>query len=837
MAIRTVLQRVFNALQRGANPSQEWTLLSGGESVARNTHSFSNAISTLPKLESWHDDTRKDSWAKRFLREELEFGHGFLFVPVLLGLGAAIWFSLEEDPTLPTFWIAAAFLFAAILLWRFGKATAAVSALFPALLAGGMLSAQMESDRLKTVVLDSPVTTTITGVVERREATGEQRWRYFVRLTDTAAPKLKRAPQHVTLVVRGKGSAFETNSVVQGRVRLNPPSGPALPGLSDFSFTAYFEGTGATGYFYGKPQLIGSEQTSGLGEHLILAAYALRSYVGDRIRKLIPGDEGAFAAAIVTDERRAISPQVVEALRLSGLAHIVAISGLNMALAAGIFFVGLRSVLVLIPGVSARLPVKKIAAFAALLMVTAYYGISGFGVSAERAYIMMAIMLLAILFNRPSLSMHNIALAALTIILLHPSSVMGASFQMSFAATAALLVCYRLWSDRAQEDLASASMTGLSFTGILSAFGRLIGGILLTSLVGGLATAVFSIAHFNQLTAYGLAANLATMPIISFIVMPFGLVGMLLMPLGLDEPFFTVMAAGLRLVIAVAIEVASWGGNVQTGRSAEWFLPVATTGLVLFVLLRTHIRWLGLAIVVGATSLNSLTERSRPDIVIGEDGRLVAVVAGTTATVNLLKPSDFIFKQWKNGLGIEEVLPPEITRVAMSGKPDKTASNGLSSTSQGEDAPRAARTPLTGSEIAAIDLALNTRVKKEGTSSRFRCVESAICITKTNPGVIVAVVIDTRLTGFACDRANLVIVAGSPFNHCRSGALLLTGEKLTQTGTVEIKFNGSADPKAWRLRSAFESAERPWQIHRIYDWRTNAFEPIKDDLLTQIRDQ
>jgi competence protein ComEC len=121
--------------------------------------------------------------------------------------------------------------------------------------------------------------------------------------------------------------------------------------------------------------------------------YGLRSGIGDRIRSILPADTGAFAASLVTDERRAISPETTEALRQSGLAHIVAISGLNMALSAGIFFVGLRSLLGLFPGFAQAYPTKKIAASGALLALTAYYLISGFAVSAERAFIMMAIML------------------------------------------------------------------------------------------------------------------------------------------------------------------------------------------------------------------------------------------------------------------------------------------------------------------------------------------------------------------------------------------------------------------------------------------------------------
>jgi len=167
-----------------------------------------------------------------------------------------------------------------------------------------------------------------------------------------------------------------------------------LTGLNDFAFSSYFNGIGANGFAYGTPELLSPSGDNAAGSLLDAADIwlaGLRNSIGDRIRQTLPGDTGAFAAALVTDERRAISKDTTEALRIAGLTHIIAISGLNMALSAGIFYVGLRYLFSLFPGVVQAWPTKKFAAFGALLTVTAYYLISGFGVSAERAFIMMAI--------------------------------------------------------------------------------------------------------------------------------------------------------------------------------------------------------------------------------------------------------------------------------------------------------------------------------------------------------------------------------------------------------------------------------------------------------------
>ncbi|HEX2148485.1 MAG TPA: ComEC/Rec2 family competence protein, partial [Pseudorhizobium sp.] len=259
--------------------------------------------------------------------------------------------------------------------------------------------------------------------------------------------------------------------------------------------------------------------------------FALRGQIAERIRAIVPGDAGAFAAAIVTDERRAISKETTEALRVSGLAHIVAISGLNMALAAGIFFVGLRSCLGLFTGFAQAWPIKKIAALGALLMATAYYLISGFAVSAERAYLMMSVMLIAVFFDRAAISLRNVAISAIVIIAISPSEVMGPSFQMSFAATTALVAGYSAWSGRAGRDPEPVFAMKGRLAPIVSGCNFMMG-IFVTSLIGGLSTAIYSMEHFHRLAGYGLAANLAVMPIISFLVMPAGLFGMLLMPSG-----------------------------------------------------------------------------------------------------------------------------------------------------------------------------------------------------------------------------------------------------------------------------------------------------------------
>ncbi|MFD1744441.1 ComEC/Rec2 family competence protein [Rhizobium helianthi] len=758
-----------------------------------------------------------------WIEQELDQGAGFLLLPVALGLGAILWFTAASRPSLFLVATALPLLLASLILRWTMRRWLSVAAFLTGSIFLGMASAAWEEWRLSTIILDSAVTTTVEGVVERREATGQSRWRYVLEIRGTTDPVLTRPPTRATLTVRGKREPFHMGDVLQGKARLSPPSGPPLAGLGDFAFASYFDGIGATGFFFGTPQKIGIAEEAGLQYGWLNSLYDLRSYVGDRIRTLVEGDKGAFAAAIITDERRAISGPVLDALREAGLAHIVAISGLNMALAAGIFFVGARALLVLIPGISQRISVKKAAAFGALLMVTAYYLISGFGVSAERAYIMMVVMLMAVLVDRPSISLHNIALAAIIILVLHPSSVMGASFQMSFGATAALVAGYNLWSKRKQNE------DGFQIKGpqaaVVTSVAGFVGGTVMTSLIGGLSTAIFSIAHFNQLSAYGLVANLAAMPFISVIVMPAGLLGMLAMPFGLDALFFAIMGWGLDVVISVATVVASWDGGTSIGRAPPYFLAITSFGLILFISLRSPLRWLGAVLLTaGLILLFSGAGRARPEMVVAEDGEAILLRRGSVASTNQARSSGFLFERWRNALQITDTILPVRRSIDLAGD-DEPSINALADGD--EETPvlsniRSDRKRLTTAQIKSVEAAMATGLS-EIKPDQFFCLTRLICMTITAEGSRIAAVSDNRLLSFACDHADFVVSSRTRFSSCRSGARLLTGTTLRTTGTMEIVFGGHFEPGNWAYLPSLNSSARAWEIHRTYDWRARSF--------------
>ena len=750
--------------------------------------------------------------------QERAHGHFFLFVPVFLGVGAALWFAIASDPSplmlgllaFATFWPA----------WRLRHREdwTALAAGGVFLIPVGMLLAAAESQRLDTVILDAPVTTEIAGRVLSRESDERGAIRYRIALETTRDPALKRMPETVTLLARSRHPSVPIGGGIKGRARLNPPSGPALAGLNDFAFDAYFAGNGAVGYFYSKPETFPVPQAR-MTDRIRQEIATWRNNLTEHIRGRIGGDAGAIAAALVTAEQRAIDPETVEALRQAGLAHVLAISGLNMVLAAGTFLVGARVLMAAIPGFAERYPVRKIAAAGALVMVTLYILVSGGAISAVRSWIMICVMLVAVLAGRSAISLRNVAISAILILAATPSAVTNPGFQMSYAATLGLVAGYAAWRERPVRRESRGGPLRL-FGGSL---GRLFGGLLLSSLIGGFATLIYSIGHFHRIPAYGLAGNLFAMPVISTIVMPFGLIAVLLMPFGLDAVPFAIMGKGIEWMIALSNWVAGWKGEVVTGRIPPLAFLLIGVGGGLVCILRTRLRHVGTLLVLSGIGVAFLPGgRPAPEVLVSEDGRLVAILSREATATNRVRPPGFIYDQWRRALRLGDLVKPDMRKTAGLTLETEVKAEGREQPRRKADRQKA-KAALAG----AIDAS-----KKTG---RFVCEAKAFCAAVSPSGWRIVTIEDTAFLGVACDGSDLVVV---PFalrlDTCRSGARLMTARHLRRSGAMEIQ------PAEGEASSALSNAEftaavgtlsRPWSRHRTYDWRKATFEPEADDQL------
>mgnify|MGYP003643254588 CR=1 FL=1 len=476
-----------------------------------------------------------------------ESGRGvpFLFLPVAMGAGAGLYFMAARDP--PMIALVSAFV-AALACALAASARHASVAGFAAALFAGAVAAGVEQ-RGGAVLLDQNVTTSVAGVVEAREFDAGGRVRYLVRVVATADPELTRPPGRVRLVARAPHQPLPIGAAISGRARLSAPSGPVMPGGYDYAFRAFIDGIGAHGFFYRAPESgdagTGASASPDRLQAFGLGLRAVRERISARIRSVLAGDAGGIAAALAVSDRRGISPETVDALRATGLAHILAISGLHMALAAGTLYILIRKLLAAFPAVVEAWPVKKFAAIGALMAATAYLMISGASVSTQRAWLMLGIMLIAVLADRPALTMRNVALAAMLIILLTPSAVVGPGFQMSFAATAALIAAYAvLAARRSAGHAAPNAFAAWAPVRWLLPVAKAVIGLAITSLVAGLSTGLFSAHHFHRVAGNGVLANLLAMPLVTFVVMPAGVLALLMMPFGLDEWPLRLMGKG-----------------------------------------------------------------------------------------------------------------------------------------------------------------------------------------------------------------------------------------------------------------------------------------------------
>ncbi|WP_179759113.1 ComEC/Rec2 family competence protein [Hoeflea halophila] len=756
---------------------------------------------------------------------EKDRGLAFLFLPVAMGAGAGLFYMSPANPAL-LFLVAA--LLAALLVASFARRHhrgAALVAGYTAAICIGALAAALETSR-GAILLDSDVTTTISGTVEAREFDAAGRVRYLIRLNATSGPEIRRPPSRVRLTARSPHDAIAVGAAISGRARLTAPSGPVMPGGYDFAFRAFVDGIGAHGYFFRAPEQTEQQPEQASAMARLFQAFSdglrqIRERISKRIRTVLQGDPGAIAAALAVSDRRGISAPTVEALRATGLAHILAISGLHMALAAGTLYIGIRKGLALFPGLAEAWPVKKLAASGAMMTATAYLLISGGSVSTQRAWVMLTVMLVAVLADRAALTMRNVALAAIVIILVSPSAVVGPGFQMSFAATAALIAAYAALSGRARKARSAQSMTRTRsrlVRGLIFALKALLG-LAITSLVAGLATGLFSAHHFHRLAGAGLLANLLAMPLVTLVVMPAGLVAMLLMPLGLDVWPLLVMGQGLESVVAVANGVHALGGDVNVGRMPLPATLAAGAGFVILVFLRSWLRLAGLVMIgLGLALATPPLAGQPPDILVSEKGNLVALAGPSGLASNAARPPSFVFGQWQTALRGAAHLPPVAVRAATPGQ-------------------AAGPAPLPNAGI--LDRLISSA---ELQTSRFHCAGRGICAA-VHSGVRIVAIDQAALIGAACDRTDLVVISIPVYlDACRSGATLVTARTLRRTGSLAITVKDGAaangDPipgegntsedsirrPDFQIEAALKGVIRPWTMQRYYDWRTGTFD-------------
>lgn len=604
---------------------------------------------------------------------EYERGTVFLLFTVTAGAGAVHYFGLDVEPHWLQLAIPAALFTCLLLLLRDTLIRRICLTLILAFIAG-MTAAKWETQRHATPMLGGAVSTVLTARIvsmdQEAEVNGKAgRWRIVADVLTTEKPHLRYAPQRLRLSARDLPALAETGSVIKGAVRLRPHGGPVRSGQYDFAFHGFFRDIGGNGFFLGLPKLandfadLNKEQQSwsAVFESMI---GQLRALIGGRIMQALPGEEGAVGAALISGQRAGISEETNEALRIAGLAHILSISGLHLALAAGIVMVSARGFAGLFPSLSLYYPVKKIAALISLFSSGFYLAMSGADVAAQRSFIMIAVMLCAVLMDRQALTMRNLAIAALFSIMATPHEILGPSFQMSYSATGALIAGFAWWKLRKKKKLDDTETANKprKNTGLIHKAKQSLVATIATSLVAGTASGLYAAFHFNNMAPLGMLGNALALPVISILVMPFAVIGLLMMPFGLEWLPLQIMGKGVELVKWVAHFVAGLSPDLIPGLLPAPVLLLWTAAMLLAMILTSHLRMISLIFFVAGGY--ALITNTLPDIVISEDARLVAVREDGVLYVNRERPTAFTTDNWKKAYSVRDVKTPKAYDVS-----------------------------------------------------------------------------------------------------------------------------------------------------------------------------
>jgi len=430
--------------------------------------------------------------------------------------------------------------------------------------------------------------------------------------------------------------------IITSRMRLYRVPGPVVPGGYDSQFNAYFDGIGAYGSTLGDLQITTPLQRNSLARNI----QDIRQFIGSRIDLALDPPLSGIARALIVGDQGQIDPQIRTKLATAGLAHVLAISGLHLTLVAGGIFIAIRMILAVFYNLAQRVSIKKIAAIGGIISALAYLALSGASVSAVRATLMLVLIFGAVLAGRRALTMRNVAFAALFVIITDPSSIYRPGFQLSFAAVIALVGAYEGYRPQTDSNI----------TMLPRIFG-FFGGIALTSLIAGAATALFAAYHFQQVAPLGVLGNMFAIPLVAFVILPFALLAVLFMPLGMEGMFFLPVGWGIEQILRAANFISNLAGDyVSSPILAPSALIIALFALAWFAFFTGRTRIIGL--LVGALLIPAFGTMERPDIMIADTTQAIAIKNGTDMILVAGRDNSFAVNAWKQTY-ITNISPPE----------------------------------------------------------------------------------------------------------------------------------------------------------------------------------
>lgn len=586
--------------------------------------------------------------------------HLIVWIPVFLGIGAGLYFSLNEEPNVFTaclLWFGSASFLAIVYMFRNKTGFAPFFlcfALFMTVTGFGLSKIKTESVYTPVLIRETgPLL--IDGTVVHAEILDGKRGSAII-LKDLNIEEMDAHQTPVKIRLTSKiNMKVNLGERVRVLAKLMPPSKPVMPGAYDFRRHYFFDSIGGMGFVLKSPEILQSSENSAL------FLEKLRQRMGDHIKNILPERLSGIVTALLTGERASITEDDWDALRISGLAHIISISGLHVVLFAAPIFFFSRLIMAAIPSLALHYPIKKFAACIALLGCSLYVLLVVPTVPTYRALLMTGIGLIAIMLDRSPFSLRLISFAAIVVLLIAPESVWSASFQLSFAAVLCLIMAAE-WT----REYWSKWRSNSSFIGKFLIY---LYGSIFTTFIVSIATIPLSAYHFQQIPVYSVVANALIIPLTGLVIMPSVIASFLLWPLGFQDFFLKFMAYGVEWLLVIAHAISNWQWSAITVKAwpnASMYFFLAS-GLSLVLLQGWVMRVIASTSVLAAFILITLYEP--PSMIVAESGGVFLVRDGEKIYLSSSRKDKFSVETWMQRIGAKDrnaILIPRESYLKLS---------------------------------------------------------------------------------------------------------------------------------------------------------------------------
>ena len=420
-------------------------------------------------------------------------------------------------------------------------------------------------------------------------------------------PLFLNPPKRISISLKKNYQSIEVGDVIKLRMLLQPPRAKMFPDDFDFEIYTKSKKIGARGFAFGEVEIMKKAEISNSEEWFL----SLREKARIKINKALNGDQAAIALAFLIGDKREISNLLMEKIRHSGLAHLLSISGFHLSLAGFILFSSIRFLLSRSEYVMLHCDLKKISAMIAIFGSYFYLKIAGTPLPAQRAFLMILMVLIALFLDEKPNLKRAVMVVALLLILLNPFSLFSVGFQLSFAAI--LVLGSSFDGFKSQSD-----------SNIVTKFRHYFFGIIFISIIIQIATAPILMRSFQDVALLGFVANMLAIPVTAFLVMPLGILSLFLMPLGLEKYALIVMGQGISFIENITIFTADLRySHLMSPKLSALGLLLAIIGLLLICLSKTKLRFVGMLLFM--MSFLTFFANQKPDIAFEGEQRFFTI--------------------------------------------------------------------------------------------------------------------------------------------------------------------------------------------------------------------